>query len=152
MGKTPVGVVLLGFVALVAGVAHLFAGLTLMGYVAFWDGELGSGMFLWGAITFALGVAFMACAIALVVDRDVGLAVHQLRRRHRPGGRGVRPARVARHRPGRRRRAPADRRPVVPPPARDQGGLPGRRDRPPDHRRGGHRAGTAPAVAMLDAG
>jgi hypothetical protein len=65
MGKTPVGVVLLGFLALVAGVAHLFSGLTLMGYVAFWEGELGSGMFLWGAITFALGVAFMACAIAL---------------------------------------------------------------------------------------
>ena len=65
MGKTPVGVVLLGFVALVAGVGHLFGGLTLMGYVAFWEGELGSGMFLWGAITFALGVAFMACAISL---------------------------------------------------------------------------------------
>ena len=65
MGRTPVGVVLLGFVALVAGVAHLFSGLTLMGYVAFWDGELGSGMFLWGAITFALGIAFMACAMSL---------------------------------------------------------------------------------------
>ena len=65
MGKTPVGVVLLGFVALVAGVAQLFAGLTLMGYVVFWDGEMGSGMFLWGAITFALGVAFMAAAISL---------------------------------------------------------------------------------------
>lgn len=65
MGKTPVGVVLLGFVALVAGVAHLFSGLTLMGYVVFWDGELGSGMFLWGAITFALGVAFMVAAISL---------------------------------------------------------------------------------------
>ena len=65
MGKTPVGVVLLGFVALVAGVAHLFSGLTLMGYVVFWDGELGSGMFLWGAITFALGVAFMAAAVSL---------------------------------------------------------------------------------------
>ena len=65
MGKTPVGVVLLGFVALVAGVGHLFGGLTLMGYVVFWEGELGSGMFLWGAITFALGVAFMACAISL---------------------------------------------------------------------------------------
>ena len=65
MGKTPVGVVLLGFVALVAGVAHLFSGLTLMGYVVFWDGELGSGMFLWGAITFALGVAFMEAAVSL---------------------------------------------------------------------------------------
>ena len=83
MGKTPVGVVLLGFVALVAGVAHLFAGLTLMGYVAFWEGEMGSGMFLWGAITFALGVAFMACAVVALVDRDLGLAVHELRGGHR---------------------------------------------------------------------
>ena len=65
MGKAPIGVMLLGFVAIVAGIAHLFSGLTLMGYVVFWDGELGSGMFLWGAITFALGIAFMACAVAL---------------------------------------------------------------------------------------
>ena len=65
MGKAPVGVVLLGFVALLAGIAHLFAGLTLMGYVVFWDGKIGSGLFLWGAITFALGVAFMACAVSL---------------------------------------------------------------------------------------
>jgi hypothetical protein len=65
MGRAPVGVVLLGFVAVLAGIAHLFAGLTLMGYVVFWEGELGSGMFLWGAITTALGIAFMACAAAL---------------------------------------------------------------------------------------
>lgn len=65
MGRTPVGVAIIGFVVLMAGVAHVFAGLTLMGYVTFWDGVLGSGQFLWGALMLALGIVFAICAVAL---------------------------------------------------------------------------------------
>lgn len=65
MGRTPVGVAIIGFLVLMAGVAHVFSGLTLMGYVAFWDGELGSGLFLWGAISLVLGIVFVVSAIAL---------------------------------------------------------------------------------------
>lgn len=65
MGRTPVGVAIIGFLVLMAGVAHVFAGLTLMGYVAFWDGELGSGLFLWGALTLGLGIVFVISGVAL---------------------------------------------------------------------------------------
>jgi hypothetical protein len=65
MGRTPVGVAIIGFLVLMAGVAHVFAGLTLMGYVVFWDGTIGSGLFLWGGFTLVLGLAFVACAIGL---------------------------------------------------------------------------------------
>src|SRR6478735_3693432 len=65
MGRTPVGVAIIGFFVLMAGVAHVFAGLTLAGYVVFWEGTLGSGMFLWGIVTLLLGLLFVACAVAL---------------------------------------------------------------------------------------
>ena len=65
MGRTPAGVVIIGFLALMSGVAHVFAGLTLTGYVVFWDGKMGTGMFTWGLFTLAIGVIFVACAIAL---------------------------------------------------------------------------------------
>ena len=65
MGRTPVGVAIIGFIVLMAGVAHVFAGLTLTGYVVFWDGTIGSGMFLWGVLTGAVGLVLMACAVAL---------------------------------------------------------------------------------------
>jgi hypothetical protein len=65
MGRTPVGVAIIGFLVLMAGVAHVFAGLTLMGYVAFWEGTLGSGLFLWGAITLVIGIVFVVSGVAL---------------------------------------------------------------------------------------
>jgi hypothetical protein len=65
MGRTPVGVAIIGFVVLMAGVAHVFAGLTLTGYVVFWDGTIGSGLFLWGVLTGLIGLLFVACAVGL---------------------------------------------------------------------------------------
>jgi len=65
MGRTPVGVAIIGFFVLMAGVAHVFAGLTLTGYVVFWDGTIGSGLFLWGVLTGLVGLLFIACAVAL---------------------------------------------------------------------------------------
>jgi hypothetical protein len=65
MLRPPVGVALLGFVALMAGFAYSIMGLRYAGYVAFGRGELGDGLFLWGILTLIVGIAFFAAAFAL---------------------------------------------------------------------------------------
>lgn len=65
MAKPPVGIVIIGFIALMAGISHLFAGFTLSGVVVFGNAELGSGLFLWGALTIVIGIVLIACAFAL---------------------------------------------------------------------------------------
>ena len=65
MLRPPVGVAILGFFALIAGIAYLVMGLRLTGWVAFGPGTLGSGTFLWGLLTLGAGIAFSAAAFAL---------------------------------------------------------------------------------------
>jgi hypothetical protein len=65
MLRPPVGVALLGFLALAAGVAYLIVGLRYTGYVVFGRGELGDGLFLWGILSIIVGVLFLAAAYAL---------------------------------------------------------------------------------------
>ena len=66
MGRTPVGVGIIGFLVLMAGVAHVLAGLTLMGYVAFWEGDAGQWVVPVGrALTLVIGLVFVVSGIAL---------------------------------------------------------------------------------------
>ena len=65
MLRPPIGVAILGFYALMAGVANLFVGLYLTGYVVFGEGSLGEGIFLWGVLTIIVAAIYVAVAVAL---------------------------------------------------------------------------------------
>ncbi|HEV8404176.1 MAG TPA: hypothetical protein VGQ31_14195 [Candidatus Limnocylindrales bacterium] len=65
MLRPPVGVALLGFVALMAGFAYTLMGLRYTGFVVFGPGSIGSGLFLWGLLTLIVGILFIAAAFAL---------------------------------------------------------------------------------------
>ena len=65
MLRPPVGVALLGFVALLAGFAYLIIGLRYAGYVAFGPGEIGQGLLFWGILAIITGLVFAAAAFAL---------------------------------------------------------------------------------------
>jgi hypothetical protein len=62
MRPPPIGVAVLGFFALVNGLGALIVGLRLMGLVAFGPAVTGTGVFFWGALTFILGVLYIAVA------------------------------------------------------------------------------------------
>ncbi len=65
MLRPPVGVAILGFFALIAGIAYLVLGLRLTGWVVFGPGSIGEGTFLWGLLTLGGGIAFAAAAFAM---------------------------------------------------------------------------------------
>jgi hypothetical protein len=65
MLRPPVGVAIIGFFALMAGIAYLLIGLRLTGTLVFGPAELGSGFGFWGILTILTGLAFAAAAIAL---------------------------------------------------------------------------------------
>ena len=65
MLRPPVGVALLGFVALMAGFAYTLMGFRYTGWVVFGPGSIGSGLFFWGLITLVCGILFIAAAFAL---------------------------------------------------------------------------------------
>ena len=62
MRPPPIGVAVLGFFALVNGLGAFIVGLRLMGLVAFGPAVTGSGVFFWGALTFILGLLYIAVA------------------------------------------------------------------------------------------
>ena len=62
MRTPPIGVAVLGFFALVNGIAALIIGLQLMGVVAFGPVSTGTGVFFWGVLAFILGLLFVAVA------------------------------------------------------------------------------------------
>jgi hypothetical protein len=62
MRPPPIGVAVLGFFALVNGMGALIVGLRLMGLVTFGPAVTGSGVFFWGALSFILGLLFIAVA------------------------------------------------------------------------------------------
>jgi len=72
MLRPPVGVALLGFVALMAGFAYTIMGLRLSGYVVFGEGDIGKGLLLWGLLTLFVGVMFFAAAFALWATQPWG--------------------------------------------------------------------------------
>jgi len=79
MLRPPVGVALLGFVALMAGFAYTVMGLRYTGYVVFGRGEIGDGLFLWGLLTLLVGILFFAAAFALWATQPWGwLFAHYL--------------------------------------------------------------------------
>jgi hypothetical protein len=61
---TPVGVALLGALALFNGIGGLIIGARYMGFVTFGPAQTGSGLFLMGLIAFIYGVLFIALAYA----------------------------------------------------------------------------------------
>ena len=65
MLRPPVGVALLGFVALMAGFAYTLMGFRYTGFVVFGPGSIGSGLFIWGLLTLVVGILFIAAAFAL---------------------------------------------------------------------------------------
>ena len=79
MLRPPVGVALLGFVALMAGVAYSVMGLRYAGYVVFGRGDIGQGLLLWGLLTLLVGILFFAAAFALWATQPWGwLFTHYL--------------------------------------------------------------------------
>ena len=79
MLRPPVGVALLGFVALMAGFAYSVMGLRYSGYVVFGRGDIGDGLLLWGLLTLLVGILFFAAAFALWATQPWGwLFTHYL--------------------------------------------------------------------------
>jgi len=79
MLRPPVGVALLGFVALMAGFAYSIMGLRYAGYVVFGRGDIGDGLLLWGLLTLLVGILFFAAAFALWATQPWGwLFTHYL--------------------------------------------------------------------------
>jgi hypothetical protein len=72
MLRPPVGVALLGFVALMAGFAYSFVGLRYLGVVTFGPASIGSGLVFWGALTLIVGIMFFAAAFALWATQPWG--------------------------------------------------------------------------------
>jgi hypothetical protein len=62
MRTPPIGVAILGFFALVNGIAAVIIGLQLMGVVAFGPVSSGTGVFFWGLLAFILGLLYIAVA------------------------------------------------------------------------------------------
>ncbi len=65
MLRPPVGVAILGFLALMAGISQLIIGLRMTGTVVFGPADLGDGLFFYGALAIIAGVIFIAVAFAL---------------------------------------------------------------------------------------
>jgi hypothetical protein len=79
MLRPPVGVALLGFVALMAGFAYTIMGFRYSGFVVFGPGSIGSGLLIWGLLTLFVGVMFFAAAFALWATQPWGwLFAHYL--------------------------------------------------------------------------
>jgi hypothetical protein len=65
MLRPPVGVALLGFLALMAGFAYTIMGFRYAGFVVFGPGSIGSGLLVFGLLTLFVGIMFIAAAFAL---------------------------------------------------------------------------------------
>jgi cytochrome c oxidase subunit IV len=79
MLRPPVGVALLGFVALLAGFAFLIVGFRYAAFVVFGRGDLGDGLFLWGVLAIISGLLFIAAAFSLWATQPWGwLFAHYL--------------------------------------------------------------------------
>lgn len=74
MLRPPIGVALLGFLALVAGVSQFFLGLKLSGFVVFGPGDVLDGYLFWGILALVAGVALIAAAFALWATQPWGWA------------------------------------------------------------------------------
>jgi hypothetical protein len=61
--ERPAGIPILGIISFLAGVVLCFIGIVLMGVIIFGDIPTGSGSFLAGAITFGVGILYLAVAV-----------------------------------------------------------------------------------------
>jgi hypothetical protein len=76
--ERPFGIPLLGIISFLGGVVLCFIGIVLMGVIIFGDIPTGSGSFIAGAITFGVGILYLAVAVGAWFTRPwartVGLA------------------------------------------------------------------------------
>jgi len=70
MKRPPVGIIVIAFFALMAGLANLVVGVRITGWVVFGPGDFGNGSFLWGLLTLGIGIAYLAAAAALWAKRS----------------------------------------------------------------------------------
>ena len=61
--ERPFGIPLLGIIAFLGGIVLCFIGIVLMGVIIFGDVPTGSGSFIAGAITFGIGILYLAVAV-----------------------------------------------------------------------------------------
>jgi hypothetical protein len=64
MNRPPIGIAILGFLALVEGIAAAFQGLTIIGAVTFGPVSTGNGVLWTGALALILGLLYIALAYA----------------------------------------------------------------------------------------
>jgi hypothetical protein len=62
MTKVPVGVAILGFLALLQGIVAAFFGIVFLGVVAFGPAVVGDGIALGGALSLLVGICYIAVA------------------------------------------------------------------------------------------
>jgi len=76
--ERPFGIPLLGIISFLGGVVLCFIGIVLMGVIIFGEIPTGSGSFIAGAITFGVGILYLAVAVGAWFTRPwartVGLA------------------------------------------------------------------------------
>jgi hypothetical protein len=76
--KRPIGVWVISFIAIAAGVLYLLAGLQQMGIVVFGPVQAGNGLWFSGLVAFAAGVVFVAAGVALWLLQPWALAFTML--------------------------------------------------------------------------
>ena len=64
MSRTPVGVIILGFLAFMAGISELILGFNLLGWVVFGAASTGNGVVLSGSLAVLVGILYIAVALA----------------------------------------------------------------------------------------
>jgi len=76
--ERPFGIPMLGIISFLGGIVLAFVGIVLMGVIIFGEIPTGNGAFLAGAITFAVGLLYLAVAVGAWFNRPwartVGLA------------------------------------------------------------------------------
>lgn len=65
MKPPPIGIIIIAFAALMAGVANVVVGVRITGWVTFGPGDFSANSFLWGLLTLGIGIAYLAAAAAL---------------------------------------------------------------------------------------
>jgi hypothetical protein len=64
MTRTPVGVIILGFLAFMAGISQLILGFNLLGWVVFGPGSTGNGVVLSGSLAVLVGILYIGVGLA----------------------------------------------------------------------------------------
>ncbi|HEU0244536.1 MAG TPA: hypothetical protein VFQ75_11575 [Candidatus Limnocylindrales bacterium] len=72
--RRPIGIWIISFLAIAAGVMYLAGGLNLMGAVMFGPARSGTGVWFTGFLSAGIGIAFIAIGAALFTLKPLALA------------------------------------------------------------------------------